>query len=147
MILDLLSLSPLLPNLPSSLSSSPSSTHLLLIPDSTMSENQELAVAYAALILHDADLAITADKLKSLLTYAGVEVESYWPMLFARALKGRDVASLVLSCGGGSGGAPSGSTGGAAAPAAGGAAAKVEEKEEEKEEEEVDAGVGGECGG
>jgi hypothetical protein len=63
----------------------------------------ELAVAYAALILHDGDVKITADGIKTLLAAAGVETEAYWPMVFAKALKGKNVSDLVLKCGGGGG--------------------------------------------
>ncbi len=69
-----------------------------------MEANQELAVAYAALILADAEIPVTADKLKVLLNASGCEVESYWPMLFVKALKGRDISKLIMTCGGGSGG-------------------------------------------
>tara|TARA_B110000503_G_scaffold121780_1_gene185678 strand:+ start:282 stop:527 length:246 start_codon:yes stop_codon:yes gene_type:complete len=61
------------------------------------------------------------------------EVEPYWPMLFAKALKGADVAELLSNVGT--------AAGPAAGPAAAGAAAVEEVKEEKKEEvEDVDMG-------
>ncbi|KAH8697152.1 60s acidic ribosomal protein-domain-containing protein [Talaromyces proteolyticus] len=102
----------------------------------------ELAVSYAALILADDGVEITADKLNTLIKSANVpEVEPIWAQLFAKALEGKDVKDLLTNVGSG---------GGAAAPAAGGAAAggeaaaeeKKEEKEEEKEESDEDMGFG-----
>ncbi|RDW60867.1 putative 60s acidic ribosomal protein p1 protein [Coleophoma cylindrospora] len=93
--------------------------------------NAELAVSYAALILADDSVDITADKLQTLIKAAGIEdVEPIWTSLFAKALEGKDVKDLLLNVGSGGGAA--------AAPAAGGAAggaAPAEEKEAEKEEE------------
>ncbi|KAI0114508.1 60s acidic ribosomal protein-domain-containing protein [Nemania sp. FL0031] len=103
----------------------------------------ELASSYAALILADDGIEITADKLQTLIKAAGVEeVEPIWTQLFAKALEGKDVKDLLSAVGSG---------GGAAAPAAGGAAAggaaaadepAAEEKEEEKEESDDDMGFG-----
>merc|ERR1712032_697175 len=98
-------------------------------------EKDELCVSYAALMLHDDGLEINAEKLTKIIKASGNEVEPYWPMLFAKALKGQDVGELLSNignAGGGGGGA-------AAGPAA--AAEVVEEKEEKKEEpEDVDMG-------
>ncbi|OJJ47498.1 hypothetical protein ASPZODRAFT_63322 [Penicilliopsis zonata CBS 506.65] len=101
----------------------------------------ELAVSYAALILADDGVEVTADKLQTILTAAKIqEVEPIWTTLFAKALEGKDVKDLLTNVG--SGGAP------AAAAAAGGVAAEAapaeaaEEKEEEKEESDEDMGFG-----
>jgi large subunit ribosomal protein LP1 len=107
-----------------------------------MSINEQ-ACAYAALILQDEQIEITADKLTTLIGAAGLEVESIWPTIFAKALQGKDLSSLLFSAG--SGAAPV--AGGAAAPAAaaaGGASAApvAEEKAEEKEESDDDMGFG-----
>merc|ERR1712000_443614 len=76
----------------------------------------ELASSYAALILADDGVDITADKLNTLIKAAGVDdVEPIWTSLFAKALEGKDVKDLLLNVGSGGGAA--------AAPAAGGAAA------------------------
>ena len=104
----------------------------------------ELATSYAALILADDGVDITADKLQSLIKAAKIEeVEPIWTTLFAKALEGKDVKDLLLNVGSGGGAAPAA---GGAAPAAGGAAdaapAAEEKKEEEKEESDEDMGFG-----
>jgi len=95
--------------------------------------NAELACVYAALILVDDEVAITGEKIATLLKAANVDVEPYWPSLFAKALEGVDVKNLISNIGSGVGAAPAG--GGAAAPAASAAAAPAEAKKEEKKEE------------
>ena len=77
---------------------------------------------------------IQAEKLSKVIKASGNEVEPYWPMLFAKALKGQDVGELLTNLA---------SAGPAAGPAAAGAAVVEEEapKEEKKEEvEDVDMG-------
>eukprot|EP00252_Welwitschia_mirabilis_P016119 TRINITY_DN35631_c0_g1_i1.p1 TRINITY_DN35631_c0_g1~~TRINITY_DN35631_c0_g1_i1.p1 ORF type:complete len:111 (-),score=34.46 TRINITY_DN35631_c0_g1_i1:214-546(-) len=95
----------------------------------------ETACTYAALILHDEGIPITAEKILTLVNAANVKVESYWPSLIAKLLEKKDAGDLIQSIG--SGGACV-----AAAPAVGGGAAaaaaeapKVEEKKEEPQEE------------
>lgn len=61
--------------------------------------NAELATGYAALILADEGLEITADKLATLTKAAGIEVEPIWTQLFAKALEGKDVKDLLLNVG------------------------------------------------
>ncbi|KAI4735289.1 hypothetical protein E4T45_15116 [Aureobasidium sp. EXF-8846] len=101
----------------------------------------ELASSYAALILADEGIEITADKLNTLISAAKLEVEPIWTSLFAKALEGKDVKELLLNVGSGSGAAAAPAAGGAAA---GGAAedAPAEEKAEEKEESDDDMGFG-----
>lgn len=65
---------------------------------------------------------------------ANVDVEPYWPGLFAKALEGVNVRDLITNIGSGVGAAPAG--GAAPAAVAGGAAPAAEEKKEEKKEEE-----------
>ncbi|GJJ12419.1 hypothetical protein Clacol_006661 [Clathrus columnatus] len=105
----------------------------------------ELATTYAALILSDDNVEITAEKIIALTTAAGVEVESIWASLLAKALEGKDVKDMLSNVGSG-GGAPAVGAGAPAAAAAGGAApaeeAKEEEKKEEKEESDEDMGFG-----
>jgi len=103
----------------------------------------ELATSYAALILADEGVGITADKITTILKAANVtEVEPIWASLFAKALEGKDVKDLLSNVGAGGGGAAAPAAGGGAA--AGGAAeeTKEEEKEEEKEESDEDMGFG-----
>ncbi|KAG6908720.1 hypothetical protein DXG01_003565 [Tephrocybe rancida] len=103
----------------------------------------DLAATYAALILADAELEITSDKVLTLTSAAGVELEPIWASLLAKALEGKNVKDLLSNVGAG-GGAPAAS-GAAPAAAAGGAAAeapKEEEKVEEKEESDDDMGFG-----
>ncbi|KAH7085125.1 60S acidic ribosomal protein P1 [Paraphoma chrysanthemicola] len=104
----------------------------------------ELATSYAALILADDGVDITADKLQSLIKAAKIEeVEPIWTTLFAKALEGKDVKDLLLNVGSGGGAAAAPAAGGAGGAAAGGdAAAPEEEKEEEKEESDEDMGFG-----
>merc|ERR1711963_784061 len=100
----------------------------------------ELATSYAALILADDGVDITADKLQSLIKAAKIEeVEPIWTTLFAKALEGKDVKDLLLNVGSGGGAAPAA---GGAAPAAGGAADAAPAAEEEKEESDEDMGFG-----
>merc|ERR1711908_45687 len=87
-------------------------------------EKDELCVSYAALMLHDDGLDINAEKLTKIIKASGNEVEPYWPMLFAKALKGQDVAALLANVGSAGGG------GGAAAGPADAGPAAVEEVEE-----------------
>ncbi|EOO01923.1 putative 60s acidic ribosomal protein p1 protein [Phaeoacremonium minimum UCRPA7] len=103
----------------------------------------ELATSYAALILADDGVEITADKITTLLKAAAIEeVEPIWAQLFAKALEGKDVKDLLSNVG--SGGGAAAAAGGA--PAAGGAGAAEEAaeeaKEEEKEESDEDMGFG-----
>ncbi|TNY23636.1 60s acidic ribosomal protein-domain-containing protein [Rhodotorula diobovata] len=99
----------------------------------------ELASTYAALILADEGLEITADKIVAIASAANVEVEPIWASLLAKALEGKDVKELLTNVGAG-GAAPA--AGAAPGAAAGGAAeeAKEEAKEEDKEESDDDMG-------
>ncbi|KAK3113984.1 60S acidic ribosomal protein P1 [Teratosphaeriaceae sp. CCFEE 6253] len=107
----------------------------------------ELATSYAALILADDGVEITAEKLQSIITAAKVpDVEPIWTTLFAKALEGKDVKDMLLNTGSGSAPAAAAApAAGGAAPAAGGEAAAApaeEKKEEEKEESDEDMGFG-----
>ena len=71
--------------------------------------------------------------MNAVIKASGNDVEPYWPMLFAKALKGANVGELLSTIGS--------AAGPAAGPAAAGAAAVEEVKEEKKEEvEDVDMG-------
>ncbi|KAI9076821.1 hypothetical protein K1719_028734 [Acacia pycnantha] len=95
----------------------------------------ETACTYATLILHDDGIPITAEKISTIVKAANVQVESYWPSLFAKLAEKRDIEDLIVNAGGGGA-----SVAVAAVPAAvggGGAAAPppAEEKKEEPQEE------------
>ncbi len=104
---------------------------------------QELATGYAALILTDQNLDVTADKLTAIAKAAGIALEPIWATTFERVLKGHKLDDLLTSAtsgGGGGGGAPApqggGGGGDVAAPAKAEAApAKAAEKEASEEEE------------
>merc|ERR1711976_1025528 len=89
--------------------------------------NSELACVYAALILADDDVAITAEKISTILKAASVDVEPFWPGLFAKCLESCNIKDLISNVGSGVGAAPA-----AGAAPAGGAAPAAEEKKEEK---------------
>ncbi|XP_058086098.1 large ribosomal subunit protein P1-like [Magnolia sinica] len=100
----------------------------------------ELACTYACLLLHDDGISITADKISAVVSAAGIEVESYWPGLFAKLVQKRSVEDLISNVGSGGGAAvavsaPVAGGGGGAAAAA---APVVEEKKEEPKEESDD---------
>ncbi|KAH9316689.1 hypothetical protein KI387_025316, partial [Taxus chinensis] len=84
-----------------------------------------------------------AEKITTLIKAANVQVESYWPGLFAKLLEKRNIEDLILSVGSGGGGAVAAV---AAAPSSGGAGAAPaapppeEKKEEPKEESDDDMG-------
>ncbi|XP_063545801.1 large ribosomal subunit protein P1-like [Cydia strobilella] len=93
----------------------------------------ELACVYSALILVDDDVAVTGEKISTILKAAGVDVEPYWPGLFAKALEGVNVRELITNIGSGVGAAP------VLVPAE---SPKEEKKEEEPEEFDDDMGFG-----
>ena len=103
----------------------------------------ELACTYAALILNDDDCEVTGDKISAILKAANVDIEPFWPSLFAGALKDVDVRSLITNIGSGVGSGPA--AGGAAAAGGDAAAAeapKEEAKAESSSEEDDDMGFG-----
>lgn len=74
--------------------------------------------------------------MNKIIKASGNEVEPYWPMLFAKALKGQDVGELLSNIG---------TAGPAAGPAAAGpaAVAEAEPEEKKKEDEPEDVDMGG----
>lgn len=104
-----------------------------------MASNEELACVYSALILQDNNSPVTVEKLQSLLKAASVDVEPFWPGLFAKAVESINLKDLVSNVGAGAG-APAVAAGAADTAAAPVAEEKKEEKKEEEEEEDDDMG-------
>ncbi|XP_052085352.1 60S acidic ribosomal protein P1-like [Mytilus californianus] len=110
-----------------------------------MASKDELACVYAALILADDEVAITAEKLKTILKASSVSVEPYWPGLFSKALESVNVKELITNISSGVGAAPAAGAPAAAASDAApakGADKKKEEKKVESEESDDDMGFG-----
>ncbi|XP_056634090.1 60S acidic ribosomal protein P1 [Diorhabda carinulata] len=110
-----------------------------------MASTTEIACVYSALILADDDIAITGEKIQTILKAANVDVEPYWPGLFAKALEGVNVKELITNIGSGVGGGGAAGPAAAAAPDAVAAAAPAKEekkKESEPEESDDDMGLG-----
>ncbi|MBA0732657.1 hypothetical protein Gogos_016733 [Gossypium gossypioides] len=109
-----------------------------------MSSVGEAACSYAALILYDDGIPITAEKIATLVKAANVSVESYWPSLFAKLFEKCDIENLITNVGAAGGGAPVTAAAPVAAAGGGGAAAPApaEEKKKEEPEEESDDDMG-----
>ncbi len=97
-------------------------------------EKDELLCTFAALILNDDKMAITAENMTKLIHAAGATVESFWPKLFSRLLEGQDVDGLLAGATGAPGSGGAAPAAGAAAPAAAGGAAPAAKEEHKKEE-------------
>lgn len=83
------------------------------------------------------------EKIQTILKAASVDVEPYWPGLFAKALEGVNIKDLITNIGSGVGAAPAGAASAAPAAAAAAAPAKEEKKKEsEPEESDDDMGLG-----
>lgn len=95
-------------------------------------------VSYAALILADAGLEVSADNLLSLSKAAGASVDNVWAEVYAKALEGKDLKEIL------SGFHTAGPAAGAPAAAGGEAASgeAAEEKPQEEEESDDDMGMG-----
>ncbi|CAH8517652.1 unnamed protein product [Schistosoma turkestanicum] len=60
----------------------------------------DLACVYAALMLADDDIDITADKINTILKAANIKfVETYLPNLFSTMLSGKNVKDMLMTMG------------------------------------------------
>ncbi|KAH3685473.1 hypothetical protein WICPIJ_003556 [Wickerhamomyces pijperi] len=100
----------------------------------------ESALSYAALILADSEVEISAENLLALTKAANVEVEKIYADLFAKALETQDVKALLTNFSAGAAGAAPAA--GASAAAGSAEAAAEEVVEEAKEESDDDMGFG-----
>ena len=105
-----------------------------------MSDNVETALSYAALVLADAEVEISSEKLVTLVEAANIPIEGIWADIFAKALEGQNLKDLLVNFSSAAAPAAAGAVGGAAGAAAGEAAEEAEE--EAKEESDDDMGFG-----
>jgi len=101
---------------------------------------EELAASYAALILHDGQIPVTAENIVALAKAAGINIQPIWPRLFQEVFSTRSVGDFLTT--GVGAGAPSGGAAPAAAPAASAAAPEKEKEKEEVKKEESDEDMG-----
>ncbi|EPY85055.1 ribosomal protein P1-like isoform 1 [Camelus ferus] len=99
-----------------------------------------------ALNLHDDEVTVMEDKVNALIKAAAINVEPFWPGLFAKALANINMESLICNIGAG-GPAPAAGAAPAGGPALSTITAtaeekKVEAKKEESEESDDDMGFG-----
>ncbi|KAH3660296.1 hypothetical protein OGAPHI_006882 [Ogataea philodendri] len=101
----------------------------------------EAALSYAAIILSDSDVEISAENLLKLTSGANLEIDNIWASIYAKALAGQDLNALLTNFSVGA--APAaGAAPGAAAGASEEAAAEEEEASAAEEEEDDDMGFG-----
>ncbi|QLQ79894.1 hypothetical protein HG537_0C05420 [Torulaspora globosa] len=98
-------------------------------------------ISYAAFILADAGIEVSAENLLTIAKAAGAEVDGVWASVFAQALEGQDLKQILsgFHAAGASAGA---AAGGAAAATGEEAGAEEQAAEEEKEESDDDMGFG-----
>ena len=97
------------------------------------------AIPYACLLLTDAGVEITEERVAAVLAAAGVEVEAIWVSTFVRCIKNEDVEKLCkdVSSGAGAAAPASAAPAAASAPAAAAAPAKGKPAPVVEEEEEM----------
>ena len=96
----------------------------------------ETALSYAAVILADSELEVSSENLSKLVAGANIEIDSIWAQIYAKALEGKDLSSLLFNF------EVSASPAAGASAGASGEAAAEEEVEEAKEESDDDMGFG-----
>merc|ERR1712038_1456759 len=105
----------------------------------TKEHKDEMATSFAVLALYDGGAEISSGQINALLEATNnMEVEAFYPIIFANLLSKPDKISSLITC-------PGGSSGGSGGAAGAGVAEdeQAEEKEEEKvEEEEIDMSGG-----
>lgn len=62
-------------------------------------EHDELCCVYAALLLHDAGLEISEERIAKLIKASHNTTEPYYPMVFAKALQGQDLTAVLNNLG------------------------------------------------
>ena len=62
-----------------------------------MSKRGEQACSYAAMLLQSDGKPITEENIGKLLKAANIEIESYWPSLFCKALSAKNVDEIVAT--------------------------------------------------
>lgn len=98
-----------------------------------------IALSYAAVILADAEVEVTADKILALTKSANIEdIEPIVAQLYAAAVSKSDVKKLLVAFGSTAGAGASAAAGGAAAAGADDTEAAAEEQKKAEEEEESD---------
>lgn len=102
----------------------------------------ETALSYAALILADAEVEISSEKLLALTSAANVSVDKIWADLFAKALGSQDIKGLLTKISAGASNAGAAASSGAAASGAAAEEAAEEKEEEAKEESDDEMGFG-----
>ena len=58
-------------------------------------EHDELCCVYAALLLHDDNVEVTADKLNKVITASGNSVEAYYPEFFEKYFQSVNLKTLL----------------------------------------------------
>ena len=86
--------------------------------------------------------SIQAEKINTILKAAKVDVEPFWPGLFAKCCESIDIKELISNVGSGVGSAPAAGGAAPAAAADAGAAAPAAEAKKEEPEEESDDDMG-----
>ena len=69
-------------------------------------EHDELCCVYASLLLHDAGIEITEERIAKLVKSSGNTTEPYYPTIFAKALHGQDLNAVLSNLSGPAAAAP-----------------------------------------